>query len=230
MKAVEKAYTTIRRGILDGAYPAASRITEQEIAELSGVSRTPVREALRRLQAEGLLVFVPNQGAVVASWSDQEIEEIFALRALLESYTAEQAALRATPEHVTQLKRLATQQYELSAEPRKDQNAFTEIAELNSRFHQTLQDAAGSARLAAMLASLVEVPLVSQTFRSYSPEELLRSARQHTEIAMAIEAGDSDSAAATMRAHVLSARHVFRALAQHRTGHSQASDTASERA
>lgn len=218
MKAVEKAYATIRRGIIEGTYPAASRITEQEIAVLSGVSRTPVREALRRLQAEGLLSFVPNQGAVVASWSHQEIEEIFALRVLLESYTAEQAALRASPEQIAELRRLAERQHELSARPVTDQQTLTDIAELNSRFHQTLQDAAGSARLAAMLASLVEVPLVSQTFRSYSPEQLLRSARQHAEIATAIEAGDPDSAGAIMRAHVLAARRVFRALASEEAG------------
>jgi DNA-binding GntR family transcriptional regulator len=230
MKAVEKAYVTIRRGILEGAYPAASRITEQEVAALSGVSRTPVREALRRLQAEGLLVFVPNQGAVVASWNDQEIEEIFALRALLEAYTAQQAALRATPEHVATLKQLARRQYELAAGSRRSPEGYTEIAELNSRFHQTLQDAAGSARLGAMLASLVEVPLVSQTFRSYSPEELLRSARQHAEIAMAVEAGDPDSAAATMRAHVFSARHVFRVLAREAVKLAPASDATSKSA
>ncbi len=81
-----------------------------------------------------------------------------------------------------------------------------------------------------MLASLVEVPLVSQTFRSYSPEELLRSARQHAEIAMAVEAGDPDSAAATMRAHVFSARHVFRVLAREAVKPGRASDATSKSA
>jgi len=214
MKAVEKAYATIRRGILEGTYPAASRVTEQEIAVLSGVSRTPVREALRRLQAEGLLRFVPNQGAVVAAWSHHEVEEIFALRALLESYAAERAALRASPAQITALGRLADRQQALSARPVVKQQTLTEIADLNSRFHQTLQEAAGSPRLVAMLASLVEVPLVSQTFRNYSPDELLRSARQHGEIVRAIGAGDPEAAAAIMRAHVLAARQVFRALEQ----------------
>ena len=210
MKAVEKAYATIRKGILQGRYPAASRITEQEIAAQSGVSRTPVREALRRLQAEGLLHFVPNQGAVVASWSDRDVEEIFELRAMLESYTAERAAERATPEQIDQLRGLAQQQYALSEQ--RGPEALEQVAELNSRFHQTLQDAAGSKRLQAIVAQLVEVPLVSQTFRQYTPEQLLRSARHHIEIVQALENRDAGSAGAIMRAHVLAARQVFKTI------------------
>ena len=130
-----------------------------------------------------------------------------------------------------ELRQLAERQHELSAQPETEHRTLVEVADLNSRFHQTLQDAAGSARLAGMLSSLVEVPLVSRTFRSYSPEELLRSARQHTEIAMAIEAGDPDSASAAMRAHVLSARHVFRGMARRHaalgeTGHHAVSQPA----
>ena len=62
-KAVDKAYQTVRERIVRGVYPAACRITEQEVAAVAGVSRTPVREALRKLHAEGLLEFIPHQGA-----------------------------------------------------------------------------------------------------------------------------------------------------------------------
>ena len=67
-KAVDKAYQTVRERIVRGVYPAACRITEQEVAAVAGVSRTPVREALRKLHAEGLLEFIPHQGAIVAEW------------------------------------------------------------------------------------------------------------------------------------------------------------------
>ena len=67
-KAVDKAYQTVRERIVRGVYPASSRITEQEVAAVAGVSRTPVREALRKLHAEGLLEFVPHQGAIVTDW------------------------------------------------------------------------------------------------------------------------------------------------------------------
>ena len=68
-KAVDKAYQTVRERIVRGVYPASSRITEQEVAAVAGVSRTPVREALRKLHAEGLLEFIPHQGAVVTEWT-----------------------------------------------------------------------------------------------------------------------------------------------------------------
>ena len=107
MRAVEKAYAAIRAGIADGRFAPNTRITEQEVAAAAGVSRTPAREALRRLHAEGLVSFTPNQGAVVTSWSIDDIDEIFELRAVLESHGAYRAASRATPKQVTRLKELA---------------------------------------------------------------------------------------------------------------------------
>ncbi len=210
MKAVEKAYNTIRSGILDGRFPPSSRITEQDIAAQSGVSRTPVREALRRLQAEGLLQFVPNQGAVVATWSARDIEEIFELRAMLESYVAALAAERATPEQINQLRELAQRQYDLSQDC--SSAVLEAVSVLNSQFHKILQQSADSKRLDAMLGQLVEVPLVSKTFNSYTPEQLIRSASHHLEIVIALDERDSASAAAVMRTHVLAARQAFRAL------------------
>jgi DNA-binding transcriptional MocR family regulator len=79
--AVERAYEAIRGGIFSGDHPAGSRLREEELAERIGVSRTPVREALRRLDAEGLVEFMPNRGAHVASWSEDDLREIFGLRA-----------------------------------------------------------------------------------------------------------------------------------------------------
>jgi len=210
VKAVEKAYNTIRSGILDGRFPPSSRITEQDIAAQSGVSRTPVREALRRLQAEGLLQFVPNQGAVVATWSARDIEEIFELRAMLESYVAALAAERATPEQINQLRDLAERQYDLSQDC--SSAVLKAVSVLNNQFHKILQQSADSKRLDAMLSQLVEVPLVSKTFNSYTPEQLIRSASHHLEIVIALDERDSASAAAVMRAHVLAARQAFRAL------------------
>lgn len=212
MKAVDRALAAARAGIIEGRYPPGSRITEQEIAELSGVSRTPVREALRRLQADGLVEFVPHQGAFVTDWSHEEAEDIFELRAILEAYGVERAARQANLEELMQLRRLAEAQY---AEARERSSGYMErIADLNSRFHQLLQDSARARRLKRLLASLTEVPLVLQTFRDYSPEELLRSAAHHLEIVEALEAGDGPWAASIMRSHVLAARRIYRSHRQ----------------
>src|SRR5262249_33245033 len=103
-KAVDKAYQTVRDRIVRGVYPASSRITEQEVAAVAGVSRTPVREALRKLHAEGLLEFVPHQGAIVTEWTSEDRDDVFELRALLESYGAARAARRMTSEGITELR------------------------------------------------------------------------------------------------------------------------------
>ncbi len=207
VKAVEKAYGVLRAGIIEGRFPPHSRVTEQEIVEASGVSRTPVREAMRRLQAEGLLRFVPHQGAFVTAWSDENADEIFELRAILESYAVERACARATTGEIAELRETAEAQHGEVVGRRA--GYLERITGLNARFHQLLQQAARSERLTTLLASLADAPLVFQTFRDYTDEELLRSARHHVEIVRALEARDAGWAAAVMRSHVLAARSAF---------------------
>ena len=204
MRAVDKAYQTVKQGILTNRFPPGSRITEHEIAAASGVSRTPVREALRRLQAEGLVDFTPNFGAVVTAWSDSDVDEVFQLRALLESHGARRAAALAKPEHLAELRRLAEEPFRESTE-RRD-GYLDRIAELNSHCHHALQAMASSPRLARALAALIEAPLMMRTFHKYSPDDLQRSAMHHLEICSALEARDGDWAASVMASHVHAAR------------------------
>ena len=93
-KAVDSAYRAIREGILAGTFAQGSHITARQLAEATGLSRTPVREAMRRLDAEGMISLIPNRGAFVASWSDSEIEQLYELRVLLERFAAQNAAER----------------------------------------------------------------------------------------------------------------------------------------
>ncbi len=215
MKAAKKAYAAARDGIIDGRYPPGSRITEQEIAEAAGVSRTPVREALQRLQAEGLVRFAPHQGAFVTDWSHSDAEDIFELRALLEAFAAQRAATYASDEQLDDLRRLAESQHREASARRA--GYLERIADLNSRFHQLLQDAAGSVRLKNLLATLAEAPLVLQTFREYSADDLVRSSQHHLDIVEALEARDGEWAANIMRSHVLAARRNYR---RHRSSES----------
>ncbi len=208
MKAAQRAYSTLRTGIIEGVYPPGARVTEQEIAASAKVSRTPVREALRRLEAEGLLRVVPHQGAFVTRWSEQEADDIFELRAMLEGHAARLAAGRATDEDVQQLRRLAEDQCQEAAE--RSPGYLERIADLNSQFHRHLQLAAGSARLQASLTTISSAPLVLQTFRDYDGDDLNRSAHHHMEMVEAIEAGDGDWAESVMHSHVMAARRAFR--------------------
>jgi DNA-binding GntR family transcriptional regulator len=208
MKAAERAYNTLRVGIIEGIYAPGARVTEQEVAATAGVSRTPVREALRRLEAEGLLRFVPHQGAFVTSWSDQDAEEIFELRAMLEGYGARLAAAKATNEDARQLRSLAEAQSKEAVE--RSPGYLERIADLNSQFHRRLQQVAASSRLQATLATISSAPLVLQTFRDYDGDDLNRSAHHHLEMVEAIEAGDSNWAESVMHSHVMAARRTFR--------------------
>lgn len=208
MKAAQRAYTTLRAGIIEGAHPPGARITEQEIAESAGVSRTPVREALRRLEAEGLLRFVPHQGAFVTAWSVQDAEDIFELRAMLEGYGARLAAGKATNADVSELRLLAEAQCKEASE--RSPGYLERIADLNSQFHRHLLQVASSARLEATLVTISSAPLVLQTFRDYDDDDLNRSAHHHLEIVEAIDAGDAAWAESVMHSHVMAARRAFR--------------------
>lgn len=208
MRAVDKAYRTVKDGIISGRYPGGARITEQEVAASSGVSRTPVREALRRLQSEGLVDFTPNFGAVVTVWTESDFDEVFELRAMLEAYGARRAAQHASNEQLDNLRRLAEAQYRECAERRP--GYLDRISDINNRFHHALQEAAGSPRLRRALSSLIEAPMVMKTFHMYTPDDLTRSAQHHLELCSALESRDPEWAASVMASHVHAARGALK--------------------
>jgi DNA-binding GntR family transcriptional regulator len=202
-KAVERAYQIVRQGILDGRFAPGERLKEEELAQEIGVSRTPIREALRRLDLEGLLSFVPNHGTKVADWAAQDIEEIFSLRALLESHAAGLAARRMTPDALARLRDLAIHMDGLVAEA--DGWPGDALTEANSAFHREILDVGGNRRLAAMISNLMEMPVIVSTFRRYRPDDMRRSANHHIEMVAAFEAGDAEWASSVMRSHVRAA-------------------------
>jgi DNA-binding GntR family transcriptional regulator len=203
----EQAYLTLRRRLADGTYPPGARLREEELAAQLGVSRTPVREALRRLDAEGWLRVVPNQGAFAAEWSRADVEEIFDLRALLESHAAERAAASPGAPGVAVL-RAACDAGE-AALPADDLTAIERVSDANVRFHQTLWEMSGLARTRAMLGSLAVPPMILRNFRYFGDANLRRSLAQHREMAEAIATRNPAWAGAVMRAHVLAGKAIF---------------------
>jgi DNA-binding GntR family transcriptional regulator len=205
--AVDRAYDTIRLGIQSGTYPPGTHIRAAEVAGQLGISRTPVREAMRRLHAEGVVDFVANHGAYVIEWSRADIAEVFDLRCMLESYAVERAAQQITAERCVELGLLATQMSELAAEQTPE---FLErIAELNDRFHRAILATAGGRRLTALVAAVVDMPIVLGTFHRYNEEDLRRSMAHHHEIVAALELRDGEWAASVMRSHILAARRIY---------------------
>lgn len=199
--ASDLAYEAVLADIIAGTYPVGHRIREEEVAARVGVSRTPVREALRRLHAEGLVDLPPHRGAVVQS-DMYELEELFELRALLEGYGAERAAARRGPADLATLSGLCDSMDALV----EAGDSLAELTALNVAFHRAVQVAAGTARLLGMLPGLTVSPLVRETFRHYTPVELARSMNQHRELVDALTVGDPAWARSVIRAHLYAGR------------------------
>jgi len=204
VRAVDRVYALLRAAILNGDYQPGAKLSETELSEFTGSSRTPVREALRRLEAEGLVEVPPHRGARVASWARADLEEIYDLRMLLEGYAAQRAAERITPEAVDRMAELCDL-IEAVAYPGPDQD-LERVAELNTEFHGIARDAAANNRLVTMLNAVVQLPLVVRTFHRYSAVDLVRSCAHHRDLVSALRAGDGLWAQSVMRAHVLAAK------------------------
>jgi DNA-binding GntR family transcriptional regulator len=199
-RSAEHAYQSIRDQILSGEQPGGQWLREGDLAAAIGVSRTPVREALRRLSAEGLVRHERNRGVQVQSWTPKDLDEVFGLRSVLEPWGCALAAVSGMAD-LHALKDLAGEM-DAAAKHQPDVDVLTE---LNNRFHRAILEASGNARLCSLMSSIVQVPLVWRTFSHYTPEELQRSLAHHHELIDTLRAGDSEWAESVMRAHVRAA-------------------------
>jgi DNA-binding GntR family transcriptional regulator len=206
--ASQRAYDSARAAIVSGRYPSGTPLREEELAEAAGVSRTPVREALRRLAAEGLVDIASRRGARVAEWTREDVEEIFALRAELEGSAARLAAKRATEVDCDRLRRLCDDM-ECALDDRPE-DWLDRVNQANAGFHRGVLDASANARLASMVGSVTERTLVEKTFHLYDNAELYRSLRHHRELIDAIATRDPDWAEAAMRVHIYAGRDAAR--------------------
>lgn len=202
-----QVYAHVRERLRAGELAPGARVTEQQLAEELNLSRTPVREALRLLVADGMLRFRPNFGTFVAAWSESEIREIFDLRVLLESEVASLAAQRASAQQIVELIRI---QDEIDEHQVTNCTLGREgLSTLNRAFHEVISAAGGSARLTSSLANAIETPIVLQTFKRYSPMQLQRSFSHHRELIDAISAKDAQWARAVMVCHIRAAEFVM---------------------
>ena len=204
--AADRAYAEIRGLILSGDASPGTPLREEALADIVGVSRTPIRDALRRLEVELYAVRTPGGRLVVAAWDNDDVAEIFALRAMLEGHAAARAARRIAPAQVAELKECNAVIEAAVAEPQPDIARF--LTE-NRRFHDLVLNASASARLATMLAGLVEQPIVRRTATRYDRADLARSAHEHGQLIQAFAAHDEDWARAVMTAHIRRALHAF---------------------
>jgi DNA-binding GntR family transcriptional regulator len=203
----ERTLAALRALILDGDLRPGTRLGEVELADRLGVSRTPVREALTRLAAEGLVEIAPNRGARVATWTVAELEGVFDLRASLEPQLTGFAVDRASAEDVEALDEIAQRMLAVgSPGPEQDLDA---LVPLNRAFHDRLIALADHPALATALAAAIHPPIVLRNFHTYDEASLRRSLAHHGEIVAAVRAGDAAWARAVMTAHISNARAVM---------------------
>lgn len=197
-------HAALRARISAGELAPGTWLRETRLAEQLGTSRTPVREALRALAAEGLAELVHNRGARVVAWTADDVDETYRLRALLEGEGAGLAARRARPEQVRELA-VTQERYEHSIETGAP---TAEQAGCNDAFHAAVVAASGSTRLPVLLAVVTSAPLVVRALGAYSVDDQRRSVLQHRDVLTAVERGDAALAEAAMRSHILAARYV----------------------
>lgn len=194
----ERTYRRLRDAVVDGDLPGGTRVSERELGRALGVSAQPVREALRRLEAEGLVTTAPRRGTVVAAFDAGTLAEMSLVRAGLEATVAALAARRATAADVAALRaqlramRAATASGDVPA-----------VAAANERFHDLLREVAGNVFLTRALGTLRAYDQLARLqVLGSSAAEPARALREHALLLAALRRGDPDLAEARMRAHV----------------------------
>ena len=195
------AYDMLLEAIEAGQLPPGTRLPENELAERFAVSRTPIREALKRLETHGLVVHEPHHGAVVATLDYSQITEMYLMREVLEGTSAHLAAIHATAVEVELLR-------EMIARDRQRVMIPDQLARTNRRFHQQIRNSARNRYLSSMLENLrLSLALLAQTTLG-SKERAEQSIDEHEKIVDRIAARDPEGAEQAARAHI---RGAFRA-------------------
>lgn len=204
MKGSNKAYEIIRARLVGGHYAPGAQLKEEPLANELGLSRTPVRAALKRLVDDGLASVGSKQGIHASEWTEHDIEETFQLRLLLEPHATSLAAVRGG-EQLAGLLQLANS--EMSAAIEKGDIEAIQVS--NRMFHHALIDACGSPRLKSILGTMIDMPIIVRSFHIASSAEHRQSLRHHEELTMAIASRDSELAKQVMQLHLQTAHRRF---------------------
>ena len=193
----EMVFDVLLEAIMSGQLPPGERLMEVQLADEMGVSRTPVREAIRRLELEGFVVMIPRKGAYVAGLSIQDVASIFEIRTALESLAVQLAAEKITEENLDTLERLLAEFAKNCEEG--DVERYTE---LDIQFHQSLYKFSRNDRLVQMMSNLTEQ--INRYRRVCLSDAMIRQHTiiEHRNIIEALYAHDTKQAEKAMREHM----------------------------
>lgn len=206
--AVDRVFNVLREGILTSRFASGQRLVEVDLTRELGVSRGSLREAFRRLSAEGLIEIVPNRGALVRRLSFRETIELFEIRTELEGLAARLAAKKISDPGLRKAFEAAIAPI-WSDEPRLSSAAYIDE---NARFHRAIIELSGNTQL-DIVSRQLQLPLIlSQTSQALTLDSLNKSVIEHREIAEQILAGNSHDADAAIRRHLSRAEDLIRKM------------------
>lgn len=193
----EQVYEEIQNNILNGDLAPGDPLPEIRLSEELGVSRTPVREAIAKLEMEGLVKTIPNRGALVVGISEKDIDDIYIIRMLVEGLAAKWAAQDITADQLEELRSIVELQefYVEKGEP-------LQICQLDSRFHKLLYQASGSHVLKQVLSTLHHYIQRARELSVEKPERAVPSVGEHRSILEAIERHDGALAEKLTSEHI----------------------------
>lgn len=196
----DQVYSQIKRAILDGTLEPGTAITESQLATSLGVSRTPIRKAVPRLEQEGFIVDVPLKGYQVAGISSRDIHETYQLREIVECQLVRETAPFLTPEELDEMEDLLNQ-----ADGALKKNDHQKFLDASRMFHHSFDRKYGNRRISELLSSLdehvyrfVSIHLKNQRVQT----SLAFTIREHRQILQAIRKGDVEGAVALTREHL----------------------------
>lgn len=198
----EIVFETLREAIINGHLKAGERLMEVQLAEELGVSRTPVREAIRKLELEGFVVMIQRKGAYVADLSTKDIADVFEIRSALESLAAALACERITDEELEELEHLLIKVNQCT-----ENNDLEKLVEVDTQFHDVLYRASRNERLAQIINNLREQ---IQRFRKISmgaPGRMRETLKEHKLLVEAIAERNVDLARTLAQEHIENAEN-----------------------
>jgi DNA-binding GntR family transcriptional regulator len=189
--------------IVEGVYAPGEKLSEWEVAQRFGTSRTPVRQALTELASTGVISLEKNKGARVSEQSEESITAMYTARSLLEPYAARLATDYLTEDDLAELQMNAERSYSGAVNGQD----LIEIASLHNKFHAIILSRCPNKRFAEITSGMLQPLVAAQTFRRYSESALRRRALHHLEIVDALTLRDHDWVESIMRAHLRSGYH-----------------------
>lgn len=196
-----RVFQKIREEILTGVYKDGDELREITLGEKLGVSRTPVREALRQLELEGLVTIVPNKGAYVNAITRKDVEDIYKIRSLLEGLCARWATRNITEKQIEELEEIILlSEFHLN---RKGTLEARQVSELDGKFHRVLYEASNSRILEHLLTDFHKYVKMARQLSIGSPDRAGQSVEEHRAILEAIRNKDEDLAERLADEHVM---------------------------